>query len=36
MEEWLKIPRNEVRKLHDLISMRIEAVHKTEGGLTPY
>ena len=33
MEEWLKIPLDEVRKLHDSIPA---AVQKAVGGQTPY
>ena len=36
MEEWLKIPLDEVKKLYDYIPRRIEAVQKTGGGPTPY
>ena len=36
MEEWLKFPLDEVRKLHDFIPKQIEAVQKAGGGPTPY
>ena len=36
MEEWLKIPLYEVRKLYDFIHKRIEAVQKVGGGPTSY
>ena len=36
IEERLKIPLDEVRKLYDSILRRIEAVQKAERGLTPY
>ena len=35
MKEWLKIPLNEVNKLHDSIPRQIEAVQKAAGGPTP-
>ena len=36
MEEWQKIPLDEVRKLYDLISKRTEAVQKSGEGPAPY
>jgi hypothetical protein len=36
MEEWLKIPIEQVKKLYDSIPRRIEAVLKAKGGPTPY
>ena len=36
MEEWLKIPLEEVKKLYDSIPRRIAAVLKGKGGPTPY
>ena len=36
MDEWRIIPADEVRKLHDSIPRRIEAVHKAGGGPTPH
>ena len=36
IEEWLKIPLDEVTKLYDSIPMRIEAEQKAGGGPTPY
>ena len=36
MEEWLKIPLDNARKLYDSIPRRTEAVLKAEGGPTPY
>ena len=36
MEEWLKIPLDEVRKLYVSIPRRIEAELKAGGGSTPY
>ena len=36
MEEWLKIPLDEIRNLYDSIPRRIDAVQKAEGGSTPY
>ena len=36
MEEWLKIPLDEVRKLYDSITRQIEAVPNSKGGPTSY